>query len=34
MLPQEQTGYQVVLAVWTIDDTSKAFYQVIDLSLD
>lgn len=34
VLPQEQTGYQVVLAVWTIDDTSKAFYQVIDLSLN
>lgn len=32
-LPSENKGYHVVLAVWTINDTSNAFYQVIDLDI-
>ena len=30
----ERTGYQVILAVWTIDDTPNAFYNVIDANFD
>ncbi|MEX6377629.1 MULTISPECIES: lytic polysaccharide monooxygenase [Providencia] len=29
----ERTGYQVILGVWTIADTSNAFYQVIDANM-
>lgn len=29
----KRTGYQVILGVWTIDDTSNAFYQVIDANM-
>ncbi|MFT7682935.1 MAG: putative carbohydrate-binding protein with CBM5 and CBM33 domain [Moritella dasanensis] len=27
----ERNGYQVILSVWTIDDTANAFYNVIDV---
>lgn len=29
----ERTGYQVILGVWTIADTTNAFYQVIDVNM-
>lgn len=29
-----RTGYQVILGVWTIADTSNAFYQVIDANIN
>lgn len=29
-----RTGYQVILGVWTIADTSNAFYQVIDANMN
>ncbi|OAB46182.1 lytic polysaccharide monooxygenase [Paenibacillus glacialis] len=28
----DRTGYQVILAVWTISDTANAFYNVIDVN--
>ncbi|GAB1437792.1 hypothetical protein MASR2M36_05290 [Providencia sp.] len=34
ILPITSKGYHVVLAVWTIDDTENAFYQVIDLDIN
>ncbi|AVE43491.1 lytic polysaccharide monooxygenase [Providencia stuartii] len=33
VLPKENRGYQIVLAVWSIADTENAFYQVIDLDI-
>lgn len=30
----ERSGYQVILSVWTIDDTANAFYNVIDVEFD
>jgi len=30
----ERNGYQVILSVWTIDDTANAFYNVIDVEFD
>lgn len=33
-LPITSKGYHVVLAVWTINDTPNAFYQVIDLEIN
>ncbi|EKT63249.1 lytic polysaccharide monooxygenase [Providencia burhodogranariea] len=32
-LPSENKGYHIVLAVWTIEDTPNAFYQVVDLDI-
>ncbi|EKT56176.1 lytic polysaccharide monooxygenase [Providencia sneebia] len=33
ILPKENKGYHVILAVWTINNTVNAFYQVIDVNL-
>ena len=33
-LPSDKKGYHVILAVWTIDDTSNAFYQAIDAEIN
>lgn len=30
----ERSGYQVILSVWTIDDTANAFYNVIDVEFE
>ncbi|AUB54247.1 lytic polysaccharide monooxygenase [Enterococcus mundtii] len=32
-IPNDRLGYHVVLAVWDVDDTAMAFYQVIDVNL-
>lgn len=32
-LPSGHTGYHIVLGVWDIADTDKAFYQAIDLNI-
>ncbi|MBK4871181.1 chitin-binding protein [Enterococcus faecium] len=32
-LPQDRKGYNVILAVWNISDTTNAFYQVIDVNI-
>ncbi|WP_163652113.1 lytic polysaccharide monooxygenase [Listeria sp. PSOL-1] len=32
-LPTDRSGYYVVLAVWTVDNTDKSFYQVVDVNL-
>lgn len=32
-VPTDRSGYHVILAVWDIDDTANAFYQVIDVNL-
>ncbi|MFC5823445.1 lytic polysaccharide monooxygenase auxiliary activity family 9 protein [Nonomuraea insulae] len=32
-LPEDRSGYHVLLAVWEVADTPNAFYQVIDLDL-
>ncbi|MBN6364073.1 lytic polysaccharide monooxygenase [Providencia rettgeri] len=34
VLPKNQKGYHVILAIWTIDDTQNAFYQVIDAEIN
>ncbi|WP_462183749.1 lytic polysaccharide monooxygenase [Frankia sp. AgKG'84/4] len=31
LVPPARRGYHVLLSVWEVADTSKAFYQVIDL---
>ncbi|WP_028865236.1 lytic polysaccharide monooxygenase [Psychromonas aquimarina] len=30
----ERSGYQVILSVWTVDDTANAFYNVIDVEFE
>lgn len=30
----ERSGYHIILAVWTVDDTPNAFYNVIDANFD
>ncbi|MDP8591520.1 lytic polysaccharide monooxygenase, partial [Enterococcus lactis] len=30
---QDRKGYNVILAVWNISDTTNAFYQVIDVNI-
>lgn len=32
-VPTNRSGYNVILAVWNISDTSNAFYQVIDVNV-
>ncbi|MGM9903266.1 chitin-binding protein [Enterococcus hirae] len=32
-IPQDRKGYQVILAVWNISDTTNAFYQVMDVTI-
>ncbi|WP_367298827.1 lytic polysaccharide monooxygenase [Hafnia alvei] len=32
-IPTGNTGYQVILAVWNIEDTTNAFYQAIDVNI-
>ncbi|WP_413524353.1 lytic polysaccharide monooxygenase [Carnobacterium divergens] len=32
-IPSDRTGYHVILAVWNIGDTDKAFYQAIDVNV-
>lgn len=32
-VPTDREGYYVILGVWEIDDTSNAFYQVMDVNL-
>ncbi|WP_241098621.1 MULTISPECIES: lytic polysaccharide monooxygenase [Providencia] len=34
VLPKNQKGYHVILAIWTIYDTPNAFYQVIDTEIN
>ncbi|MEX9214074.1 lytic polysaccharide monooxygenase [Providencia rettgeri] len=34
VLPKNQKGYHVILAIWTINDTVNAFYQVIDAEIN
>ncbi|HGH4033754.1 TPA: lytic polysaccharide monooxygenase [Enterococcus faecium] len=33
-IPEEKTGYHVILAVWDVEDTTNAFYNVIDVNVD
>ncbi|MCW6657820.1 lytic polysaccharide monooxygenase [Yersinia ruckeri] len=33
ILPNNHTGYNIILGVWDISDTSNAFYQVIDVNI-
>lgn len=33
-IPNDRSGYHIILAVWDIDDTSNAFYNVIDVNID
>ncbi len=33
IVPQDRKGYNVILAVWNISDTTNAFYQVIDVNV-
>ncbi|MDR6225478.1 lytic polysaccharide monooxygenase [Desmospora profundinema] len=33
-VPTDRSGYHLILAVWEIDDTPMAFYQVIDVNLN
>lgn len=33
-IPADRSGYHIVLAVWTIADTSMAFYNVVDLFIE
>jgi chitin-binding protein len=32
-VPTDRNGYHIILAVWDIEDTTNAFYQVIDVNL-
>ncbi len=32
-IPQDRSGYHVILAVWEIGDTSNSFYNVIDVNI-
>lgn len=32
-IPSDHIGYHVILAVWDVDDTSNAFYNVIDANI-
>lgn len=32
-IPANRTGYHVIYAVWTINDTANAFYQAIDVNV-
>jgi predicted carbohydrate-binding protein with CBM5 and CBM33 domain len=32
-VPADRTGYHVIYAVWTVDDTANAFYNVIDVDV-
>lgn len=32
-IPQDRVGYNVILAVWDVADTSNAFYNVIDVNI-
>ncbi|MGX7420014.1 lytic polysaccharide monooxygenase [Carnobacterium gallinarum] len=32
-VPTDREGYNVILAVWTINDTTNAFYQAIDVNV-
>lgn len=33
-VPDDRSGYNVILAVWDVADTANAFYQVIDVNVD
>ncbi|EUJ35680.1 chitin binding domain-containing protein [Brochothrix campestris FSL F6-1037] len=33
-VPNDRSGYNVILAVWDVADTANAFYQVIDVNVD
>ena len=33
-IPEGRTGYHVILAVWDVEDTANAFYNVIDVNVD
>jgi len=33
-VPTDRTGYHVILAVWDVDDTDNAFYNVIDVNVN
>jgi chitin-binding protein len=32
-VPEDRSGYHVIYAVWTVDDTANAFYNVIDVDV-
>lgn len=33
MIPANRTGYHIILAVWDVDDTANAFYNVMDVNV-